>query len=669
MKLKNVNFFQLHVEKIILGSALLLALVLVFVYAVSPHTAKVAGQDLGPTEIEDKIVESAQRLQAKLDDKVTDLPEMAVAQYTSAFKTRVGSPVTSLAKLPPLGNTGLDPATVNPGGDVPTWVVPAPPIPANPIARASHALLGEVTDSRDREAVVSLIGDQQPADFRYVSVTATFPMNEWLKRLEQSPNLASQFYRGIVDIAGVYLQREELDPATGEWINNTIIEPMPTQAGFTPTYAFEFDRPQADAALAFIKQNQQRIARPDFLPVAEGSLSWLPPDAEFGNISAEEHRELAKLRDQIRREEKMIQQMMDRQKALANRAANRSAVPAPQPRFQRGGPEDFDMGEFGPGGPGGRPPRQMAPMPTAADEEGQRLQKLMTDLENHRRRYEEIVGVPPDSATGSNTGQMGAFDPYSGQFGPEGMPPEMMAPDGPYGPGMGPMGPMGQYGQFGPPPEMYGQRPGAPANAGAEVAEGDIKVWAHDLTVEPGKTYRYRVLVSVINPLFRQGRVPPEQKQENYNKIAIGPDLEGEAMTLPWSDPVRVDPEYYFFVLQASSQSQEAQVEIWRIYNGQWHYEKFPAQPGDVIGGMAKIKVNGADQQIPMNVGAVVVDVAPAGGSGPTAGQARMLYLEPGSQALIARNPDEDSDSPDRVRLQNERALQEAQSIASTAAR
>ena len=34
------------------------------------------------------------------------------------------------------------------------------------------------------------------------------------------------------------------------------------------------------------------------------------------------------------------------------------------------------------------------------------------------------------------------------------------------------------------------------------ILSGDLWVWAHDMTVEPGKTYRYRMTLQLANPFF-----------------------------------------------------------------------------------------------------------------------------------------------------------------------
>ena len=40
------------------------------------------------------------------------------------------------------------------------------------------------------------------------------------------------------------------------------------------------------------------------------------------------------------------------------------------------------------------------------------------------------------------------------------------------------------------------------AGAGEEQEESVIQIWAHDITIEPGRTYRYRFTVELYNPFF-----------------------------------------------------------------------------------------------------------------------------------------------------------------------
>src|SRR5690606_12463757 len=134
-----------------------------------------------------------------------------------------------------------------------------------------------------QQAFIELIGDELPADFRYVSVSAPFDLGEWRDRLVRATALPDQFYRSMIGVAGVYLQRQTLDPATGQWGDTTIIEPLPNQIAYLSNYEMDYTDQQAEQIVAFIEQNQQQIAQPAFPPLA-GNDVWLPPWSEYGKL-------------------------------------------------------------------------------------------------------------------------------------------------------------------------------------------------------------------------------------------------------------------------------------------------------------------------------------------------------------------------------------------------
>ncbi|MEM1210970.1 MAG: hypothetical protein AAGI68_01600 [Planctomycetota bacterium] len=130
---------------------------------------------------------------------------------------------------------------------------------------------------------------------------------------------------------------------------------------------------------------------------------------------------------------------------------------------------------------------------------------------------------------------------------------------------------------------------------------GSIIVWAHDLTARPGQTYRYKLAVNAINPLFGFARLPPEQIDMAQNQPAVGPGEE-QLANAPWGPPVAVEPMLEFFVTGGRA-GQPATVEVYRRHDGRWHTETFQPAPGDLIGAA---DVQG---QINMDTGAVVVDI------------------------------------------------------------
>jgi hypothetical protein len=692
MKPKDVGFLSQHLEKLILVAGLVIACVIVMKFVLGePYAAKVGPRDAGPGEAPKVVLDRAKMLHTKLNSDQSPIERTKVTQYSAVFRDRAERPplqrliAEGQGLAIALSRPGLGPEVGGGNEPKPTYFVPSVPLPEGMIASARYGVLGRVEDRSANQQLIQLVGNHEPRDFRYVSVLATFDMDKWVERLDNKQSagelepLPRRWWQPNLAVAGVYLQRQEQNPLTGQWGVFTdegfregqtqIIDALPTQTAYRDVSNRRWQQQEVEATLRLIKGGQEQVVRPEFPPLARGT--WLPPDSKAGLLDAEGQRELRKVLDDIESLKKridLLQEQLERlrqQEALqAEREAARAAAgggatarSTPTPRASpRGGASYDEMG----GAPSSRTSRT-SPRGNAGAAAGQtreqqmteQLQRLQEDYVANLQLRAELLGLEQDIASRNPYGQQ----PYGGGY--PGMDPEM---GGAYGrPGM-----YGQPGMYGPgagyyggmDPEMggYGAMPGAPAEEPAEEVSKQIKVWAHDLTVQPGRTYRYRVVVYVLNPLFRQSRVAVEQRAENEHKIAIGPSEE-ELAAAPWTDPVQVDPEYHFFLIGGNAASQEASIEAWRLYNGTWRKLEFGGlEPGDLIGGSGTVTDEKTGQmKLDMEIGALVVDVTPVSGS--RGGAIQMYYLDPELGRLAARNSELDRDSELRQRLINEAAI------------
>lgn len=179
-----------------------------------------------------------------------------------------------------------------------------------------------------------------------------------------------------------------------------------------------------------------------------------------------------------------------------------------------------------------------------------------------------------------------------------------------------------------------------------------VAIWAHDLSVRPGTTYRYRVYVSVLNPLFHKPQLHPDQRKEFYNKLSLYSEPS------VWTAPITIDQEMYYFLVAASNASSSATIEVWRIFNGAWRPQEFVVQAGDVIGKVVPLSVGNAPFPVDFRLNALAVDVdtaAPAR-AGLSSTTARLLVLPPGSDKIVARVMEDDREDVIRARLRAEAA-------------
>ena len=202
-------------------------------------------------------------------------------------------------------------------------------------------------------------------------------------------------------------------------------------------------------------------------------------------------------------------------------------------------------------------------------------------------------------------------------------------------------------------------QPDAPAAAperGAPWAESDVLVWAHDLSVQPGSTYRDRCTLRAYNPFFAKGTQLVSQQSPLADGFLI------ETPVSDWGQPVTVRPPIDFFVTSATPSGGEAgggavAIEIFRLLDGVRLKQTCTVMPGDVIGRPDKA-ADGAEA-IDFATGWFVLDVLidpTVEGRPETQSMVLVQRLNSDDPALALefRSPGSDSSSALRRRLQAE---------------
>jgi hypothetical protein len=123
-------------------------------------------------------------------------------------------------------------------------------------------------------------------------------------------------------------------------------------------------------------------------------------------------------------------------------------------------------------------------------------------------------------------------------------------------------------------PASFAQFPLPPAGEfDPRMAPDPTIGWAIDDTVEPGKSYRYKVRYKIKNPVFQIFNA--KQPQNLANVFAItSPDS-------AWTQPVSIPPLTRFFV--ASLFNNKVSLQIFRWQNGELHTHTVNVAPGDLI--------------------------------------------------------------------------------------
>jgi len=149
-------------------------------------------------------------------------------------------------------------------------------------------------------------------------------------------------------------------------------------------------------------------------------------------------------------------------------------------------------------------------------------------------------------------------------------------------------------------------------------ASEPIVFWAHDDTVEPGKSYRYRMRIGVFNPIAGTDKFV-EQDRQFRNKVILWSDF-SEA-----TETVRIPEKLYFFPLDIREAAKSVTVQVYKYVLGHWYGQKFTVKPGEIIGKVAGPEITpqkkenpeqeeenkvATPQTIDYSVGAVFVDYA-----------------------------------------------------------
>jgi hypothetical protein len=109
----------------------------------------------------------------------------------------------------------------------------------------------------------------------------------------------------------------------------------------------------------------------------------------------------------------------------------------------------------------------------------------------------------------------------------------------------------------------------------------DIILWFHDDTVVPGKTYRYRVKISLKNPIYLTQNLTKNPAFET--QLAIASDWSA------WTPSVKAPPTTEFFVSRAvrpinGANINKVTIDVFKHEKGDWAEATFEVSPGDGIG-------------------------------------------------------------------------------------
>ncbi|MEM6392715.1 MAG: hypothetical protein AAF797_08100 [Planctomycetota bacterium] len=588
MKNDDSSFIKKHFEKLLLaGAAVFLVAVGVMFFTNTlgnPFAVEVRGSDVAPDEVVTLLDSEANRLDNKLDtaDPIGPLPP--IPNYSENYVNRRALPVASDEPLPvPFNDTSyalIDAEAIT--IDLPRLYVPPVPLPDGLVA-AQYAFVlneGQVERNEVLRGLRQQIGEQRPPDFAMVSVQGFWDQSGWEAELldnHRQPGfedapLPPEVYEGKTFPVGVFLLRQTLNPATGTW----------------GAY---------DEGGQFVEDAVTQCP-----PLPDAYQAAIGTDYRFNEseTTPEQFLEFLSLPDLL------ALTTQPNVPPLANGDIWQPPGLVPDPELVRREAEAAEPDA-----------RQLAREERARElEERRRAQR-------EQRLAREAGGGRP--GRGGFDGELEMQREMERQMRDAMRRQGVARRDAMEGAGMMPGGMPGA---------IPGGLPAGPQEINVPV--GSILVWGHDLTARPGQTYRYKLIVNAVNPLFGFARLPPEQLDMSRTQPAVGPGEELLA-NAPWSDPVKVEPMLEFFVTGGRA-GQPATVEVFRRHDGRWHTETFQPAPGDLIGAA---DVNG---QINMDTGAVVVDILTERDEQNTEINSLLLVDQAGNMQVRNINADRSSD-------------------------
>ncbi len=585
-KKSSISFIELHLEKGLLGLTVAFMVFMVVRYLVfEPNKVEFDGQRLGPRELDEALVRKADELSRAVQQAAPEKPD--VPEYARQLEESVkGGLFRALdGDSPPLPQVltvaprfGQPLPGIEEGMEIDDVVVVTPLPPVSVVAETGISLAYRrspplLTGALDAEPAEATDEEDEPVELSWVTVSGYFSLEE-----QQAAMMDSGYagYRAKPYLVGVEAQRQEIT-ASGEfseWVDVAPAKAIPRVNVPVP----EFDEKgqlanQADLDAAFdtIRRLQPDIMQPTFYAVEAGDEWTIPPLPGYEAGVEEEEAEPVEAAAEVG----------------PSRAVTRAprAAPPPAPaggRTSRGGLRGAGANPF---------VRQPQATPKT---DGRK--EILDDLRAARKAARDkdwdeaarLANAIINNSSARSTDRAAARKIVRDAEKARAQEEKRAAGRGARSTGV-------------PTPVRV------PFVTSPE-SEQEPAVWFHDDSVEPGKTYRYRLRVALWNRYVGRPAALRDPTQANQSV------LRGE-----WSAPtapITVAPKQRFFVRGPVFGEPAATVEVYAWHQGYWLKQDFKVRVGDAIGGPVETRTPelGEDdrpkrQEIDFSTGAVVLDL------------------------------------------------------------
>lgn len=670
------NFFELHVEKIVLGVVGAYLLAMVWMYLISsPNRVEFDGRMVGPGELDSAILSQAEQLDQRIrnlkpqDIEVPDFSNQLRRLHESGlFAPADGAPPLAavLRRSVPFGASvmvpGIEALAGRPGGTAVASVTPLRPDP--PVVETGRSMVIAVPASFE-ESGRSEESRPTPVEKPWVTVAAYFD-----RKAQQEALVEAGYpqYRARVYVTGVDVQRQELR-ADGTWSEWQDVEPssamprvnIPSPVIDEATGAIR-NRDEIDRAFDIVQANQHRILQPTYFAIDAGD-EWTTPPLEGHEPEEEEVEAPPRPRPPPQQRPEV------RPPPTQRPSAGGGSVRGGGGSVRGGGGGSDTVG----GGGGGRTQAR----PPVEDPRMRREQEQLADADLKEARdafREKELGVARTKAQeviNNEYAKKATRDAAEKLLKDVEAAEAKLAAQGGGGRRMMVGGDVGGVVADTSGSVRGGAMAGARGGAAQPMQVVELvthpttdapAVWFHDDSVEAGKTYRYRMRVNIWNRYVGQPRA-----------LKNPADAQKAVLAGEWSepgDPVTTIPGSFFFVKGPRAGNEAASVEVWKFISGAWRKESFDVSVGDVVGGVKKVRSGDEDDprsrvDVDFSTGAVVLDLrfndrvkvrnAPSKDGSISYRELQSLvlvYFDPADGQVKEKNAITDKDDPMRKKLE-----------------
>lgn len=545
MRLKGINPIEQNAEKVFAGIFVVAIFgVLALQFVGQPNRVKVGKNDVDLADAYVVVAEEARKTdQAIKSPNPVNLPDAKgddavklIAKFNDRYNAAI-SPGQQLA-------AALDAPEVIGGGGasagkdmtaVAAITVPAPTVPIG----ASFMTEVDPGEARQSPEVAAVLPPSAPFDKASITIETTFDGAALKAALSADPDgdgpvrsLPKSWWENSVQILGVVAEREMLKP-DGTWAPAEPVKLMPGRLSLVGELDKLNTALQLKDATRLATDNADMVRRPPFYATRFGE-PWAPPTERDARLLAEGEKaaEIARLWNKYN----------GLKKARDTVQKNLGGVGQPAPGGGGGGGGGVGGGGKGggrPGGGGGGGGAAPPPSGPSSGDEARRKSLTQRLAEIDREMAETAASLRALGETVADAQQAGT--------------------------------------------------PGTPTDSAdkkaAEAALFEnpaVRLWLHDVHVERGKTYRYRVSVALNNPYFGHTAAMPADQAALAKTGVMRSEMS------PWSSAIQVDPETHIFFTSAQTDDQQtraatAKAEVFRFRWGFWRKGQVSLTPGDAV--------------------------------------------------------------------------------------